>query len=329
MAEKQPLNATFFAFQKRERGGVLLSASIAYLVLAFVLLGGFVVLNMGAVADYAAWTMSMGQQTGEAVDPNNPFAGMMPPPSVMALGGWYTLLTVVLYLLLAAYEAACLRWMIRGETKGLFGFALDGDTLRVYFTYWIWFFLAIAVYIVTSIAVIGLVAAFAIGGGATATQNDPSALLSMGLGFFAACLLILILLIYFAVRFSPAAATSVAKRRFAFFDAWTVTKGRFWAMLGAFVLLWLMYIVGLIAFLIAMSFAIGTQMFSQMSTGAGPATEQEAMAMFASPAVWVPLSVLYVLLTIGGFVFIVALFGVNARAAQAALEEGKITAAAV
>jgi hypothetical protein len=49
--------------------------------------------------------------------------------------------------------------------------------------------------------------------------------------------------------------------------------------------------------------------------------------MFASPSVWIPIAILYGLSLAGGFVFYVALFGVNARAAQAALAEGKIAPA--
>lgn len=324
MAERQALNATFFAFQKRERGGVLWGASIVYAVLMVVGFGVFGWLNWQAFADYAAWTMTMSQQAAGATDPNNPFGGVMPPSSVMSLMGSYSLFMIVFYLLLASYEAACLRWMIRGETKGFFGLALDGDTLRVYFTYWVWFFLLIAAYFILAIGVFGVIAGTAAGGQATA--NDPSAMASLGIGVVVAVLAALLLLIFFAVRFAPAAATSIAKRRFAFFDAWTVTKGRFWALLGAFLLLWLMYFVGISIFYSVVVFALGANMWTQMASGAGPATEQEALAMFSSPSVWAPIAVVYVLMIVGGFVFYIALFGINARAAQAALEEGKITA---
>lgn len=322
MAERQALNATFFAFRKRDRGGVLFTATLAYAVIAIVLAGGFIALNWQAFADYMNWAVTMSQADPTMADPNDPFAGMMPPQSVMALGGWYFLCLIFFYLLLAAYEAACLRWMIRGETKGVFGLALDGDTWRVYFTYWIWFFLLIAVYFVVAIVVVGTVAGAAMG-----AQGNPDALGAMGPLALIVALLVIAGLIYFGVRFAPAAATSVAKRRFAFFDAWTVTKGRFWALLGAFVLLWLMYFVGVIILSTIASFAMAGSMMSQMQTGAEPATPEQAMAMFASPSVWIPLAIVYGLMIVGAFVFYVALFGVNARAALAAIEEGKITPA--
>lgn len=321
MADRQPLNATFFAFRKRERGGVLLGATIAYAIIAIIAAGAFLALNARAFADYMAWTMSLGQQ-GE-VDPNNPFAAMSPPQSVMALGGWYFLFLIFFYLLLAAYEAACLRWMIRGETKGLFGLALDGDTWRVYFTYWVWFLLLIAFYIVVGVVVVGAVV-----GASAGAQGSPDALAAMGPAAILIVLAVCLLVIYFGVRLAPAAATSVAKRRFAFFDAWTVTKGRFWALLGAFVLLWLMYFVGVMVLSGVAGFAMGTGMMSQMQTGAEPASPEDAMALFASPSVWIPLVICYGLMIVGAFVFYVALFGINARAALAAIEEGKIAPAA-
>jgi hypothetical protein len=230
---------------------------------------------------------------------------------------------LVFYILLAAYEAACLRWMIRGETKGFFGLALDGDTWRVYFTYWIWFFLLIAAYIIIAIVVFG---AFA--GAMAGAQANPDALGAMGPAAFLIGLLVLVGLVFFSVRFAPAAAASVAKRRFAFFDAWTVTKGRFWAMFGAFVLLWLMYFVGVIILSFGGMFAMSAGMLGQMQTGAEPQTPDQMLTVLSAPGVWIPLAVCYGLMIIGAFVFYVALFGVNARAAVAALEEGKIAPAA-
>jgi hypothetical protein len=325
MAES--LNATFFAFRKRERGGVLLAATLAYIAIAFVIFGVFAYFNWQAVLDYINWSMTM-SQSAENADPNDPnavFASMMPPASVMSLLPAYFLVTLVSYFLLAAYEAACLRWMIHGEVKGLFGLALDADTLRVYFGYWLWFFLFMALYIVLWMVIAGVfvgVMMAAGSGGDPAAAMGPSVLIAILL-FFA----LIAVMIYFGVRFAPAAATSIAKRRFAFFDAWTVTKGRFWALLGSYALLFLMYFVGIIILSVIAGMAMGFSIFGAMQAGAEPQSPEEVWAMFASPRVWIPGAICYGLMIIGVFVFYVALFGVNARAAQAALEEGKIQAA--
>jgi Na+/H+ antiporter NhaC len=235
------------------------------------------------------------------------------------------LVMFITYFLLAAYEAACLRWMIRGEVKGLFGLALDADTLRVYFTYWLWFFLLMALYVLLWIVVGAAIVGVAMSAGSSA---DPAAV--MGPGFLIAMLLFLGMIlgmIYFGVRFAPAAATSIAKRRFAFFDAWTVTKGRFWALLGSYLLLFLMYFVGIVILGVAAGVAMGFSLFGQMQAGAEPQSMEQMLALFASPSVWIPAVICYGLMIVGAFMFYIALFGVNARAAQAALEEGKIAQA--
>jgi hypothetical protein len=320
----EPLNATFFAFRKRERGGVLLRATLAYAIIALAVSAVFLYLNWQAFIDYMNWSMTMGQAAEKAdpTDPNAVFASMMPPASVMTLMPAYLLVMFITYFLLAAYEAACLRWMIRGEVKGLFGLALDADTLRVYFTYWLWFFLLMALYVLLWIVVGAAIVGVAMSAGSSA---DPAAV--MGPGFLIAMLLFLGMIlgmIYFGVRFAPAAATSIAKRRFAFFDAWTVTKGRFWALLGSYLLLFLMYFVGIVILGVAAGVAMGFSLFGQMQAGGEPQSMEQMLALFASPSVWIPAVICYGLMIVGAFMFYIALFGVNARAAQAALAEGRI-----
>lgn len=319
------LNATFFAFRKRDRGGVLIGATLTYIVIAFGVMGLFAYFNWQAFLDYFQWAVTMSQSVG-AADPNDPnavAAAMTPPASVMGLIPAYFLFMFFTYFLLAAYEAACLRWMIRGETKGLFGLALDADTLRVYFGYWIWFFLFLTIYIVLWVVLAGVFVGIAMSAGSGA---DPAA--AMGPSVLIAVLVTLAVilgLIYFGVRYAPAAATSIAKKRFAFFDAWTVTKGRFWALFGSYLLLFLMYFVGIIIVSVVVGVITGVNAVSAVQAS-DPQSPDQALAMFASPGVWVPIAICYGLMIIGVFVFYVALFGINARAAVAALEEGKIQA---
>jgi len=322
MAEKQSLNATFFAFRKRERGGVLTMATVAYIAVSFAMLGLFAYFNWRAVVDYFNWAASMGANAEKAdpTDPNAVFATMMPPASVMAVGPSYFLLMLATYVLLAAWEAACLRWMIRGEVKGLFGLSLGADTWRVYLGYWIWFVLFLVAYIAFLIVAV----ATGIGVG-VAAQGNPDAALP---GVLIVCLIALVApaaCIYFAVRLAPAAATSVARRRFAFFDAWKVSRGRFWGLFGAFLLISFMNIVlwtvvG-IGGVVAMGVAAG-----QIVQSGEPHSMEEVMRVLGAPQVLAPAIAIYAVLLIAMFLTYIAFFGINARAAALALEEGKITA---
>lgn len=320
MADQQPLNATFFAFRKRERGGVLIGASLAFLVLAFVIGGGFFLLNAQAFIDYINWVTSIGANAGAAAGKpgaESAAAMMMPPASVMALGGWYFLFLIVYYVLLASYEAACLRWMIHGETGGIMGLSLGADTWRVYFTYWVWALLLFTLYIVFFLLAGGVIVSIAaMSHGGTADFG------SIGIASVLICLALVLGLIYFAVRFAPAAATSVARRKFSFFDAWTVSKGRFWALFGAYFLLLLMFFVFYIIFAMAAGFAMAGLMMTM--NGAPPQTPEEAFRIFANPQWLITVALFAVVMVAASLTLYVALFGVNARAAGAALEEGKI-----
>jgi len=312
----EPLNATFFAFKKRERGGVLIGASIAFVVLAVALyaaLAGLVWLVLGQSP------IEMSQMATQAqVDPAA-VQSMMTPGNVALLVLLYLVFVFVLCVLFAAYEAACLRWMIRGETKGLFGLALDDDTWRIYGIYWVWFLLimlgSIAFLIV--MAILGGVIA------STAGADSPV--------MFVLPLLFFIVPIYFSTRLAPAAATAVAERRFAFFDAWTTSSDRFWALFGAFFLLWLVYILLTCALSLGwLSWAVGPRLMEIFAASSDPAAMSIAINQATMEAMTAPGGMLIYLgvsavTWIIAIIFYVALFGVNARAAQAALEEGKIS----
>jgi hypothetical protein len=327
MADKQALNATFYAFRKRERGGVLVGSSVAYLVLALLIGCVFIALNLQAFLDYVHWITNL---TASAENPKGgatpAAAAFMPPQSVMGLIPAYFLMLLVSFILRASYEAACLKWMIHGETGGLFGLSLGADTWRVYFTYWIWFFLLIGFYIVFALVAGGVV--FAMVGASGGASNDNGAGGAMALAAPLLGLALLLALIYFAVRFAPAAATSVARRKFAFFDAWTVTKGRFWGIFGAFLLLFIIFFVFYIVVALGAGFAMGGLIAAQVAQGQQPQTSEEMLRMFANPQFAISVLIFGLVMLTAVMTLYVALFGVNARAAALALEEGKITATA-
>src|SRR5262249_50913455 len=138
----EPLKATWFAFRKRERGGVLLGATTAYIVISLAILAAFVAVNwsaFGPVGDwYVRFVSTALQHTGERPP--------TPPPELLSILPGYLLVLFVTFILLAAYEAACLRWMVRGETGGLFGLTFGADTWRVYAGYWVWFGVFLVLY---------------------------------------------------------------------------------------------------------------------------------------------------------------------------------------
>ncbi|MEZ5995927.1 MAG: hypothetical protein R3C25_09235 [Hyphomonadaceae bacterium] len=326
MADRQALNATFFAFAKRDRGGVLAGATVAFAIAAAVLVAVFAALFWSSLLPLISWYGEVIRAS--ATNDTAAIENLGFPAQFFGFFGGLLLWLFPFYILCAAYEAACLRWMIHGETEGFMGLSLAAPTWRVWGCYWMWFLLNMAFSIVMSIVMMAVMGALAVGSGGNASVTV------MALPFF--YLLQYGLMIYFGVRFAPAAATTIARRRFSFFDAWAVTKDRFWALFGSFLLLYVGYM--LVSLLLVAGWFVSVLGSSAPDLGAmqDPAQFSEALTeilgnylrSFMQPRNWIIIGVLQVLGLIAATVFYVAMYGVNARAALAALEEGKIKPAA-
>lgn len=287
--------------------------TLTYLAISLLVGGVFLALNLQGLIDYFVWASSLSQ-----VDPQNPYAAnaMMPPASVMALGPAYFLIMVITYLLLAAYEAGALRWMIRGEVEGFFGLSLGADTWRVWAGYWLWFVFFLIAYLGLFIAPILVGAIGGIAGGEAAAGVTVLLVLVTMLAYLFAWL-------YVSVRLAPAAATSVGRRRFSFFDAWKVSKGRFWPLLGAYLLLFLIFIVLylIVGSVLVVALGISATSAPSISDSNDP---QAVMRMFTTPNTIAALILVGLVMTVASMFVYLGMFGINARAVLAAAEEGKI-----
>lgn len=315
MAES--LNAAFFVFKQRDRA-VLLPATILYLVLMAVLIVAFGALNWGAIQGFGDFftAATMNQQPSE--EESFAFIG-----AFFGLFGWAFVFSFPMYIITAAYEAACLRWMIRGEAPGLFGLTINNDVWRVWGVYWCWLGAQMAVSTAMSMLMMPLM--FMTMGDIMANPT-PEQMQHWQLTVqLPVTFLQYIPLIFIGVRFGPAAATSVLRNRFSFFDAWTVTRGRFWALFGAFAIWAVLFGVlfaGLLGGAVYAQFGGDWQQYWHVAP-----TEEEARAavehMFSPAALTVMAAAFagYLLLML---LWAIVAFGINARAALAAQEEGKI-----
>lgn len=320
----EPLNGTFFAFRKREQGGVLLKASIAFAVgmlLLFIILGAVAWFAVGGSA-FFEWYGDVMQaaangQTGEPPMPPN-LSGIF---LLMLL---YFIFLFVTFVLLAAYEATSVRWMVRGDRPGAIGLHFGHDMWRVYGTYWAWLLFAVLGWVAFAIVmvVVGVVAGNAGAlGGWIALAVSAVFLLSW---------------LYAAVRLSPAAATSIGVGAFQPFKAWRASRGRFWAIFGSYILISILYMI-MYAVLGGLLFgAFYMQLFSGLDwstaqtdpEGFMRAYEQASMqatqSLFSSPTAIATYIGGQVVMYAVVLVFYVLWFGVQSRVVQAALEEGKI-----
>lgn len=285
--------AAFFAFKKRERGGVLTQATIGYLIVLFVLIAALAAVAWRGLSAYFEWAATMTPGDAEA---------MTPPPEVMQALPVFLLFMPLFYLATAAYEAACLRWLVGGEAGGGFlGLKLDADVWRVFVCYLVW----VALFI-------GGVFGLAILVGIASAVNMMLAVALGFIGFFA--------LIFFAIRLAPAAAVTVGIGKFSFFKAWTATQGKFWTLFGAFFFIFIMLIVASVVLAIVFFAVVG----GAMGAGAGGGDPEAMAEAMRNPTAAVGMGIYYVGSLLISMIFYIAMFGANSAVAIAAHEEGKV-----
>jgi hypothetical protein len=319
-----PLNATFFAFRKREKSGVLTGASIAFFVLMLILFAAFaaaVFFLLGGPEFLAWYSQVMESAANGQTNTTLPPGGLN---SVLLIVPLEFLFLFALCMLFAAYEAAAVRWMVQGETSKPFNLHFGADMWRAYGTYWAWF-------IYTILGWVGLFVLLFVVGLASGAAGDMGGLIT-----FVACVGYILAWFYVTVRLSPATATSIGIGRFAPLKAWSVTRGRFWSLFGAYLLLTIVYVIAAIVLGSIFFGAFYAQIFSGLDwtaaqtdpEGFARSYEQASLAatqsLFSNPAA--------IALYVGGqvvmyavaLIFYLLWFGVESRAVIAAAEDGKI-----
>lgn len=307
MAEADKLDATFYAFKQRDRRLVMTRAAIGYVALYAIAVAIYIALAWNSFAPLVAWYAAALQAVTQGGEPPTP------PAELFALLPYAGFVALVAFGLFAAFEAACLRWLVRGESGGgLLGLKADADTWRVLATYFVWLGLFVAFSI--------LIAIFYVVVNVVANLGGPARIVAMLLGALAP-LGFIALLIWGAVTFAPAAATSIARRRFAFFAAPGIVRGHFWQLLGSFLILWLGYCV--ISLIVGQILQIPAQsalapVIRDMARGDMGSIGPKMVEAMSSPAYLLSMGANMVFGVIAGIVFYVAMFGVNARAVLAA-----------
>ena len=165
-----------------------------------------------------------------------------------AFTGWIALALVLGFLFSYAatfmIQGAILRPLTRDRWGGwILGLKLGVDELRLF----------LLVYIV--LFVIGLTLGLSVGlaGHAVDAPGWIPAIVIGVLVVTAICALI-----YISVRLSPAYAATIGERRFVIFEAWNMTRGRFWSIFGAYILAFLITLAVVLAcWIIAFTVMIG------------------------------------------------------------------------
>jgi hypothetical protein len=312
----EPLRATFFTLKRRDRA-VLLPATLVFLAIMTVIIAAFVALNWGTIVQFQDF-----MQLGASGEQPSEEASLQFMGRFFALFGTILLFMFPIYITIAAYEAACLRWMIRGEAPGLFGLTINNDVWRVWGVYWCWVIAQMAISMAMSIVMIPMMFMTM---GEIMRDPSPEAMMRWQLTVqLPLTLLQYIPLIFIGIRFGPAAATSVQRNRFSFFEAWTVTNGRFWTLFGSFAVLWLLAGLAIVVIFCATYGALIGDLLPRLISDPTTFPGEEFARRIFSPRGLTLIGAGYVASAVVMLIYAVMGYGVNARAAIAAQEAGKI-----
>ena len=158
------------------------------------------------------------------------FFGMMAPlvPWTIAGGLGY-------WVIRAVFEAASQRRYIRDER---FSLRLGADELRMMVVLLLWWLLYTVSFGLPVLYIFnGIMGIFEIGIDDMSEEEMARKMIPLVFGGMGLMLLVMPVYVFLATRLAPCFAMTIKDRRIVFLDAWNVSRGRFWPILGAFVIL--------------------------------------------------------------------------------------------
>ena len=273
----------------RERLGSVLVWGAIYSLVAY------------AIGYFMMTAMAPMQAMGPRPNPGQAFAAMG------SFFGMFLLLEIVIFCVYTVLLTAAQRAVLRPEESALASIRFGGDELRMIGLAIFIGFLFLIGYIVASV-ILGIV--FVSVGLAAGAPGAMIPVVIVGV------LLMLCLFLFFWVKLSLAFPLTLMRRRFVFAEAWSLSRGHFWALLGGYVVLSLIVFV----FAILASLVLNGSYWSQLAGGSltGPGAQQAARAQMESQyALGLPMILNLVVGAILGGVTIAFTGGATATAARA------------
>jgi len=202
---------------------------LAYALVFMTLIG---VTGLLGASDFIAWIEALEAADGTN-DPDLALAVFF--SGLLKLLPWAALLGLASWAVWAMFETASQRRYVFGQA---FSLGFGADELRMMAVGFLWSLLGTVLLAVPILLIMG--SAFAVMfAGSTGLSEDEVAQQILGpmLAAFGVMFLIFPVYVFFATRLAPCFALTVRERKIRFFDAWNVSRGRFWPILGAYVIL--------------------------------------------------------------------------------------------
>ena len=217
-------------------------------------------------------------------DPQALFAAIL--GAMQPLVGWAIFGTLGSWIIWAMFEAASQRRYVRDER---FSLGFGGDEVRIMAVGFCWAVMqtlfTIVPFIMIFSSIFGVVGMVEAG----ASENEIARrVIGPILGAFGLGFVLFLIYVFFATRLAPCFALTIKDREFRFLDAWNVSHGRFWPILGSYLIL---TIVGGIVVSIADQLLQLPMMFTAAPALENAQTGEDIVAAFMSGGVIVALGI--------------------------------------
>lgn len=251
------------------------AAYAAVLTLAYGIIGWL------SAGDVTAWMNGIAL-IDATIEPDAQFSAVL--SSFGRLVPWIALSALAGWALWAMFETASQRRYIRGEG---FSLGFGADELRMMAVGLCWVLLGLVLMALPMLLIMGS----ALGGLASGTLSNrqvEETMIGVVFGAMGLMLLILPLYVFFATRLAPCFSLTVMRKQICFFDAWNVSRGRFWPIFGAYVIL---AIAGSIIAQVIGGIAQAILMPSVVNIAQAAETGADIRSLILSPQFIVPLGV--------------------------------------
>lgn len=226
------------------------------------------------------------------------------------MGGMFAAFVPLMFLtwfVMASAETAFHKHMLFGVDKGMFPLRFGADELKVMATQFCVMFLVFLPYMALVFLLLIFIGAASAGGGGIVALLGIVLFFGMfaGIGF----------MIFLAIRLWPAAALTVRSGEISVLKAMPISKGHFWPMLGAFLVIYLMgYVAVNIVMSITIFAAFGDLSVFEVFNGVSDEDPSEVFAAVAevmgNPRVMIPLVIGMMAYVMTYFVWYMCLWGV-------------------
>lgn len=215
--------------------------ALAYATIVTLVMGLFVFLAREAVQEFIASIEALENANIDEDDPGavmGAIFGTMTPFIPYAIIG-----TLVAWVIFAMFQAASMRRYIWDER---FSLRFGGDEVRMMIVSLMWWLMGAIIFIIPiGVILSGIFTLMGQDLNNLSNRDVERQLISTMLGGMGLMFLFFPLYVFFATRLSPCFGLTIKAREVRFFDAWNVSRKRFWPILGAFIIL--AVVIGIIA----------------------------------------------------------------------------------